>query len=1098
MNEMSLKSTIMIPCPNPRCTGQVPVGDVVCISCYHQLQNCPKCDKLMDKTIGMCAKCGYLLGERQAVPKTVSEAPKPEIEETQIATAAPPVIVRFKSERRAITGVMAEAYRQTARAEADMVSAARSLERVRASFLTEKDALEIWKLLDQEIGTADASSLRPNLITLRAWFEQQLFSQQLKRLQGLFKRDAGRGWREWLCTFAEGLSRWRLLLCQKLVDASEPFPEEFYKPHDFKRAIRLIFHQRWTEVYPFFIFIAQQEFLDPLTRARLIITGGQVYLYHFRFLEQALTFFRQAEKLAPNQWFVLAALGSYYQEKNDLNSAQSYFEQTIQAASGQVDGYIGMGELAERQGNLEEARGWYQTAINRASDDSIGYTRLLRLYGRPENIERYDSYIEPLAERAIAVDETGKYAVYLDVGRAYSGSKRFYNAQQWYQKAIELDPSRVNGYTEKGFACLDEGENKYENAREAFQKAIEVAPESYLGYWGLGLLCERQERWAQAVDQYSQAAQRQTEFRSNFLSRIGNIQLKMEQYEQAEVNLFEAFRLEPANDGILIDLAVDYYKNQGKYSEAVRIFEHIRKIKGESYEASYQNRLGNVYFHEGKYEVAAQHYLKAISEDDKAAVYYSNLVKALQELRDWENARELWNRAPAVVKGEKAFCRQMSLIRNDEANEQFNRGEYGISVGLYEEAITFDAEAAVIYSNLANAWERHKEAGCVRIDRAIDAVRKAVQYDPANEEYRRRLRRFEEVSRLTPWFGEKCLDRLPVVTPIALEVAANIIPIVEEKASGGLSPELASLVADMRERILRKYGVRIPGIRVQGNNTVLTDGTYIIMLMEIPLVSGNILLDRRLSTAKPNELHALDIRAESATNPETGDDANWIAQKDWIRVQDAGLNLWQVVEYPVRHLQAVIERNLTEFVGNQEIHDVLEEHCADRVDSIAQTSGGLTALTNVVRALLAEQVPIIHFAKICEQFLELRKNKDSLIEIVEALRSLPEIRETLPGNSRGVDLFTLSEGFEKSIKDAIFRQDAIPVLAMEPEPCQAALTAVRKTVGEVKNTALLVEDGSIRPFLRKLVELEFPGLFILSRLELLPELTGQVIGEIKL
>jgi flagellar biosynthesis component FlhA len=43
---------------------------------------------------------------------------------------------------------------------------------------------------------------------------------------------------------------------------------------------------------------------------------------------------------------------------------------------------------------------------------------------------------------------------------------------------------------------------------------------------------------------------------------------------------------------------------------------------------------------------------------------------------------------------------------------------------------------------------------------------------------------------------------------------------------------------------------------------------------------------------------------------------------------------------------------------------------------------------------------------------------------------------------------------------------------------------------------LVVDTGRIRPFLRKLVELEFPRLYVLARLELLDGSAARVVGQV--
>src|SRR5690606_932537 len=79
------------------------------------------------------------------------------------------------------------------------------------------------------------------------------------------------------------------------------------------------------------------------------------------------------------------------------------------------------------------------------------------------------------------------------------------------------------------------------------------------------------------------------------------------------------------------------------------------------------------------------------------------------------------------------------------------------------------------------------------------------------------------------------MTMLPVVTPLAMEVGAGLVPLVEgEKGSA------VDRAAEIRDRIVRSTGVRVPGVRFRGNDSDLPPDTYLLMLDEVPLVMGSI------------------------------------------------------------------------------------------------------------------------------------------------------------------------------------------------------------------------------------------------------------------
>jgi len=144
--------------------------------------------------------------------------------------------------------------------------------------------------------------------------------------------------------------------------------------------------------------------------------------------------------------------------------------------------------------------------------------------------------------------------------------------------------------------------------------------------------------------------------------------------------------------------------------------------------------------------------------------------------------------------------------------------------------------------------------------------------------------------------------------------------------------------------------------------------------------------------------------------------------------------------------------------------------------------------------LLAEEVSIQPFEGLCTVFKSCRDSHVGLRETVERIRAVAAIREQLPGNETGRSLLRLSPGFEAEIRRSLYEDNGHLILAMEPERCQRALTAVRNGVNG-RSHALVVEDGVLRPFVRKLVELEFPNLPVLSRGEVRND-AGVALGNV--
>jgi type III secretory pathway component EscV len=139
-------------------------------------------------------------------------------------------------------------------------------------------------------------------------------------------------------------------------------------------------------------------------------------------------------------------------------------------------------------------------------------------------------------------------------------------------------------------------------------------------------------------------------------------------------------------------------------------------------------------------------------------------------------------------------------------------------------------------------------------------------------------------------------------------------------------------------------------------------------------------------------------------------------------------------------------------------------------------------------------------ASICECFLG--NQELPTYEIPEEIRRLETIRKDINGNAPDNPIFKLGPELVRLIHEGIHRDGEAAVLALEPAPTQQALTAVRDEVTRMppvsKNPVLFVEDWRMRPFVRKLVELEFPHLAVLSRREAVAPEDRPILGTIEL
>lgn len=365
----------------------------------------------------------------------------------------------------------------------------------------------------------------------------------------------------------------------------------------------------------------------------------------------------------------------------------------------------------------------------------------------------------------------------------------------------------------------------------------------------------------------------------------------------------------------------------------------------------------------------------------------------------------------------------------------------------------------------------------------------------APETYQRKVERMRLANRLASVYGQRGAHRLPVTNPISVSVAPDIESVVHLR--GEISPDFASNLTMLRDGLRYELGLRFPDVRV----LTVADypvGKYAFSINEIEVVSGTLKLDRLLCNATVDQLKALSIEADEAVNPANGNECAWARVDKAQALEAARYTTWPPGGYLVLHLSSVLRKNATEFVGIDMAAGLLREK--GRYDDILAAPGGLPRFTDVLRGMLADEIPIHEMRAVCNRYLQVVDRPT--YEIVEEIRALPVIHGEFHWNKHNGPIYLLGKRLLMSIERGIVRRGESTVLALEPEPTQEALTAVRNEVANLPPTAqnpvIFCEDWRVRPFVRKLVELEFPHLQVVSRRESTDADARPVIATIEL
>ncbi len=351
-------------------------------------------------------------------------------------------------------------------------------------------------------------------------------------------------------------------------------------------------------------------------------------------------------------------------------------------------------------------------------------------------------------------------------------------------------------------------------------------------------------------------------------------------------------------------------------------------------------------------------------------------------------------------------------------------------------------------------------------------------------------------------------DVLPFImpSPISLEVGSSIIPFVDDSQDSGRF--INELIPLLRHGLYYELGVNFPGIQVRGQTVDMEPDAYVININEVPVAHGKIMQGCILVGEPLEQLQLFNITGEEAIHPIDGSVVTWISEEHKEVAAQAGFRMWDIAEYMILHLSYVLRKHAHEFLGLQEVQTMLTEleksHPA-LVKELIPKVITLMQLAEIFQRLVQEDVAIRDLKTIfatLAQWGEIERDTLILTEHVRAgLKRY--ITHKYAGAQNTLAVYLLDPEIEDLVKNSIRRTEKGNYLALEPEITQEIIEAVGKEIASHPfppgaRPPVILSTAEIRRYFRKIVELEFPQLSVLSYQELAENLRIQPIARVGL
>jgi type III secretion protein V len=339
--------------------------------------------------------------------------------------------------------------------------------------------------------------------------------------------------------------------------------------------------------------------------------------------------------------------------------------------------------------------------------------------------------------------------------------------------------------------------------------------------------------------------------------------------------------------------------------------------------------------------------------------------------------------------------------------------------------------------------------------------------------------------------------------PLAIVVSKQLTALIDPKTTSGA--RFRAELPKLRSAIYYDLGVLLPSVYVSGN-APLKPNQYFIAIKEVPVVYGTLRPDSLFVNDSAENIKVFGLDGEEVRNPADLKPGAWIPASQRQLAELAGLKVWEPAEVMTLHLSRVMQRHAHEFVGIQEAQAYLDfaaRGVPKLVEEVVPKTIGIQQFTDVLQRLVQEGISMRDIKTILDALSEWGRIEKDPVMLTEYIRASMKryLAFRYTGGKEVLFVYLLDPEIEDVIRGAIRRTSTGSFLSLDPSLAHDILAAFRRELSTLSPTAqkpVAITDMELRRFVRKMVELEFPQLAVLSYQELTPELNVQPVARISM
>lgn len=309
-----------------------------------------------------------------------------------------------------------------------------------------------------------------------------------------------------------------------------------------------------------------------------------------------------------------------------------------------------------------------------------------------------------------------------------------------------------------------------------------------------------------------------------------------------------------------------------------------------------------------------------------------------------------------------------------------------------------------------------------------------------------------------------------------------------------------------RRHLEMDLGVPFPGV-VMRPDADLAAGAYTICIHEIPMQHGELRPGHVLALDVP-EVRKNDSACHEVAVSMFGHPAAWVPENQRVQLDRTQQRYYTLEQTLAKHLLHVMRRHADEFIGIQETSLLLKrlaEHHPDLERELLRNVP-VPRLTEVLKRLVREDISIRNLREIAHGLIEWAPREKDTVLLTEYVRTAMSryITHRFSSDDGCVSAVVLHPALEDRLRQALRQTSAGTVLMLDPATSRQLAAEIKKVLTPYSQQAnaaqrpVLLTSLEIRPYLRKLAEVELGRVPVLSYQELQPAARIQPLASVAL